>query len=106
MNKIRKENRIRTALNKYENNSYLKMFLEEEKNIYSDMQKTKKMANYDEITKNRNFIFEWLNLNFKIKLFLFFNILFLFKFFVYINKKLILFFFEQVGIKNVRSGFW
>ena len=58
LNKIRKENRIRTALNKYESNSYLKMFLEEEKNIYSDMQKTKKMANYDEITKNRNFIFE------------------------------------------------
>ena len=40
------------------NNSYLKNFLEEEKNIYSGMEKSKRMAMYDETTKNRNFIFE------------------------------------------------
>ena len=34
------------------------MFLKEEKNIYSDMEKNKRMAMYDEISKNRNFVLE------------------------------------------------
>jgi len=56
--KIRRENRVRTAMQKFENNNYLKMFLKEEKDIYSDMEKNKRMAMYDEISKNRNFILE------------------------------------------------
>ncbi len=58
LNRIRRENRIKTTLKIHENNSYLKNFLEEEKNIYSGMEKSKRMAMYDETTKNRNFIFE------------------------------------------------
>ena len=58
LDKIRKENRIRTARTKYENNNYLKMFLKEEKDIYSDMEKSKRLAIYDDISKKRNFIFE------------------------------------------------
>ena len=58
LDKIRKENRIKTAIQKYENNNYLKKFLGEEKNIYSDMEKGKRLAMYEEISRNRNFIFE------------------------------------------------
>jgi len=58
LDKIRRENRVRTAMQKFENNNYLKMFLKEEKDIYSDMEKNKRMAMYDEISKNRNFILE------------------------------------------------
>ena len=56
--RIRRENRIRTAREKYENNNYMKMFLKEEKDIFSDMEKNKRLAMYDEISKNRNFIIE------------------------------------------------
>ena len=58
LDKIRRENRVRTAMQKFENNNYLKMFLKEEKDIYSDMEKNKRLAMYDEISKNRNFILE------------------------------------------------
>ena len=58
LDKIRRENRVRTAIQKFENNNYLKMFLKEEKDIYSDMEKNKRLAMYDEISKNRNFILE------------------------------------------------
>ena len=34
------------------------MFLKEEKDIFSDMEKNKRLAMYDEISKNRNFIIE------------------------------------------------
>ena len=56
--KIKKENRIRTALQKYEDNNYLRMFLRNEKDIYSDMEKSKRLTFYDQISKNRNFIIE------------------------------------------------
>ena len=56
--KIKKENRIRTALQKYEDNNYLRMFLRNEKDIYSDMEKSKRLTLYDQISKNRNFIIE------------------------------------------------
>ena len=51
-----KQNRIRTALQKVENNKFMKIFLKEEKDIYSDMAKSKRIALYEENTKNRNFI--------------------------------------------------
>ena len=53
-----KQNRIRTALQKVENNKFMKIFLKEEKDIYSDMAKSKRIALYEENTKNRNFIIE------------------------------------------------
>ena len=53
-----KQNRIRTALQKVENNKFMKIFLKEEKDIYSDMAKSKRIAIYDENTKNKNFIIE------------------------------------------------
>ena len=56
--KMKKENRIRTTKEKYENNNFLRKFLKEEKNIYSDMEKSKRLAVYDEMSKNRNFIYE------------------------------------------------
>ena len=53
-----KQNRIRTALQKAENNRFMKIFLKEEKKIYSDMAKSKRISLYEENTKNRNFIIE------------------------------------------------
>ena len=53
-----KQNRIRTALQKVENNRFMKIFLKEEKKIYSDMAKSKRISLYEENTKNRNFIIE------------------------------------------------
>ena len=58
LNDMGKQNRIRTALQKVENNLFMKMYLKEEKDIYSDMAKSKRIAIYDENTKNKNFIIE------------------------------------------------
>ena len=58
MQRIGRENRIRTAKQKYENNQYMQMFLREKKEIFSDMEKNKRLAIYDENMKNRNFIIE------------------------------------------------
>ena len=55
---IAKQNRIKTALGKVENNVFAKIFLKEEKDIYSDMEKNKRMSIYDENMKNRNLIIE------------------------------------------------
>ena len=58
LQRIGRENRIRTAKQKYENNQYMQMFLREKKEIFSDMEKNKRLAIYDENMKNRNFIIE------------------------------------------------
>ena len=58
MTNLGKQNRIRTALQKVENNLFMKLYLKEEKDIYSDMAKSKRIALYEENTKNRNFIIE------------------------------------------------
>mgnify|MGYP007070214207 FL=1 len=53
-----KQNRIKIALGKVEDNIFTKIFLKEEKDIYSDMEKNKRMSIYDENMKNRNLIVE------------------------------------------------
>ena len=58
LQRIGRENRIRTAKQKYENNQYMQMFLREKKEIFSDMEKNRRLAIYDENMKNRNFIIE------------------------------------------------
>ena len=58
LQRIGRENRIRTAKQKFENNQYMQMFLREKKEIFSDMEKNKRLAMYDENMKNRNFIIE------------------------------------------------
>ena len=58
MTNLGKQNRIRTALQKVENNHFMKLYLKEEKDMYSDMMKSKRIAFYDEYFKNKNFIIE------------------------------------------------
>ena len=53
-----KQNRIKTAIQKYEDNRFMKIYLQEEKDIYSNMEKSKKLSIYDERSKNMNFIIE------------------------------------------------
>ena len=56
--RIKRENRIRTAKQKYENNNYFKMLLKEENDIYSNMKKSKRLTIYNENNKSKNLIFE------------------------------------------------
>ena len=63
--KIKKEkiqmgrlNRIRTAVQRAEHNNIIKEFLQDEKKLYSDIEKANRQFNYDEIFKNKNFIIE------------------------------------------------
>ncbi len=58
MTNLGKQNRIRTALQKVENNHFMKLYLKEEKDIYSDLMKSKRIALYDEHFRNKNFIIE------------------------------------------------
>ena len=58
MTNLGKQNRIRTALQKVENNLFMKLYLKEEKDIYSDLMKSKRIALYDEHFRNKNFIIE------------------------------------------------
>ena len=53
-----RQNRIKTAIQKYEDNRFMKIYLQEEKDIYSNMEKSKKRSIYDERSKNMNFIIE------------------------------------------------
>ena len=53
-----RQNRIKTAIQKYEDNRFMKIYLQEEKDIYSNMEKSKKLSIYDESSKNMNFIIE------------------------------------------------
>ena len=53
-----RQNRIKTAIQKYEDNRFMKIYLQEEKDIYSNMEKSKKLSIYDERSKNMNFIIE------------------------------------------------
>ena len=55
---LRKQNRIKKILKKVEANYSLGTYLKEEKQIYSDMEKNKRIAIYDEIMKNRNLLVE------------------------------------------------
>ena len=59
-NQIRlgRQNRIKTAITKFEKNNYLKEFLKDEKEMFSDMEKCNRQVNYDELSKNRNFLIE------------------------------------------------
>ena len=56
--RIKRENRIRTAKQKYENNNYFKMLLKEENDIYSNIEKSKRLTIYNESNKSKNLIFE------------------------------------------------
>ena len=58
MTNLGKQNRIRTALQKVENNLFMKLYLKEEKDIYSELMKSKRIALYDEHFRNKNFIIE------------------------------------------------
>ena len=55
---LRKQNRIKKILKKVEANYSLGTYLKEEKQIYSDIEKNKRIAIYDEIMKNRNLLIE------------------------------------------------
>jgi len=56
--KMGRENRIRTAIQKFEESNYAKQFLKEEKNKYSQMEKCKRQYKYEELIKNRNILIE------------------------------------------------
>ena len=56
--KIKRENRIRTALQRNEDINYMRKYLRNEKDIYSDMEKSKRLTLYDQSSKDRNFIIE------------------------------------------------
>jgi hypothetical protein len=56
--KIGRENRIKTAIQKYEQNNFIKEYLRDEKEMYSNLEKCNKQVNYEEIFKNRNFVIE------------------------------------------------
>ena len=58
MTNLGRQNRIKTALQKVENNLFMKLYLQKEKDIYSDMMKSKRIAFYDQYFKNKNFIIE------------------------------------------------
>lgn len=53
-----RQNRIKTAIQKAENNIFMKNYLKEEKDIYSDMKKNQRIAIYNENSKNKNFVIE------------------------------------------------
>jgi hypothetical protein len=57
--KMGRENRIRTAIQKFEENNLAKQFLKEEKNKYSQMEKCRRQYEYEELFKNRNSIFSF-----------------------------------------------
>jgi len=56
--KIGRENRIKTAIQKFEENNYIKQFLKEEKAKYSQLEKGRRKYNYEELFKNKNFLIE------------------------------------------------
>ena len=56
--RIGRQNRIRTAIQKFEQNNYMKEFLKDEKEMYSDLKKCNRQIDYEELFKNRNFIIE------------------------------------------------
>ena len=47
--KIGRENRIKTAIQKYEENNYVKQFLKEEKAKYSQLEKSRRILEIEEI---------------------------------------------------------
>ena len=56
--RLGRENRIKTAIQKYEQNNAIKEYLKNEKEIYSNYEKSIRQVNYEELFKNRNFIIE------------------------------------------------
>ena len=58
--KIKKgrEYRIKTSIQKFEENNYIKQFLKEEKDKYSQLEKSKRKYNYEELFKKNNFFIE------------------------------------------------
>ena len=53
-----REKRIKTAIQKYEQNNFIKEYLRDEKEMYSNFEKCNKQVNYEEIFKNKNFVIE------------------------------------------------
>ena len=53
-----RQKRIKTAMQKIEQNNYIKEFLKNEKEMYSNLEKCKRQVNFEELFKNRNFIVE------------------------------------------------
>ena len=56
--RIARQNRIKTDRQKVEQNNYIKLFLKDEKEMYSDLKKCNRQVNYEELFKNKNFIIE------------------------------------------------
>ena len=54
--RIARQNRIKTARQKVEQNNYIKLFLKDEKEMYSDLKKCNRQVNYEELFKNKNLI--------------------------------------------------
>ena len=55
---LRKHNRIKKVLKKVEDNILIKTFIKNERDIYTDMEKCKRIAIYNEKMKNRNLLVE------------------------------------------------
>ena len=53
-----RQKRIKTAMQKIEQNNYIKEFLKNEKEMFSNLEKCKRQVNFEELFKNRNFIVE------------------------------------------------
>lgn len=56
--RIGRQNRIKTAIQKCEQNNYMKEFLKDENEMYSDLRKCNRQLNYEELFKKKNFIIE------------------------------------------------
>ena len=56
--RLGRENRIKTAIQKYEEKNKIKEYLKDEKEMYSNFEKCNRQVNYEEIFKNKNFIIE------------------------------------------------
>ena len=56
--RLGRQNRIKTAIQKYEQSNYIKEYLKNEKEMVSSLRKCDRQINYEELFKNRNFIIE------------------------------------------------
>ena len=56
--KIGRQNRIKTAIQKFEENNCVKQFLKEEQNKYSQLKKSIRLYEFEDLFKRRNFLIE------------------------------------------------
>ena len=56
--KLGRENRIKTAILKVEENNFIKQYLENEKEKFSQIEKSKRQYDYEELFRKRNFLIE------------------------------------------------